>query len=99
MIHGFKVNIGGTDYTVPPFNLTFSERCENLVKKAPKNAGLSDQMRLFNPLLVENLQRNYPDIDADSVSDNIDALNFRLMMSAVFGNDPDRPVPTVAPVN
>ena len=63
MIRGTVVNIGGTDYTVPPFSVGLWERFDTALKgyDASDNKGVPSMVRTFAPLLAENIQRNAPD--------------------------------------
>ena len=62
LIRGESVNIGGTDYVVPPFTIGLWERFDALVASYGTESGQSvpQMVRHFAPLLVENVQRNYP---------------------------------------
>ncbi len=62
MIRGTVVDIAGSDYTVPPFTVGAWERFDALVKAFDAgDKGVGALVRTFSPLLVENVQRNYPE--------------------------------------
>lgn len=63
MIRGTLVNIGGADYTVPPFNIGQWERFDAQLKtfNDGEDKGIARMVRDFVPLIVENIQRNHPD--------------------------------------
>ena len=63
MIRGTLVNIGGTDYTVPPFTIGQWERFDAQLKafNDGEDKGVARMVRDFVPLIVENIQRNHPD--------------------------------------
>lgn len=71
MIPGTVVNVGGTDYTVPPFNIAMWERPELNVEGDP-NEKPADLLRRVGPALLDNLARNYPDIDKAAMLENLD---------------------------
>ncbi len=63
LIRGTTVNIGGNDYTVPPFTIGQWERFDAAGKalQDAEDKGVVAMVRAFSPLLVENIQRNHPD--------------------------------------
>ncbi len=63
MIRGTIVNIGGTDYTVPPFNMGLWERFDAQIKAYDQGDDKSvvGMVRGFVPMIAENIQRNYPE--------------------------------------
>lgn len=62
LVRGETVNIGGTDYVVPPFTVGQWERFDALLASyAEQPQGVAPMVRHFAPALVENVRRNYPD--------------------------------------
>ncbi len=98
MIRGTVVNIGGTDYTVPPFSMGLWERFDAQAKsyEAAQDKGVAQMVRAFVPLLVENLQRNYPDFAL--AADEWDLPTFMEVRAACLATS--RPTnPPQAPAN
>ena len=63
LIRGETVSIGGADYVVPPFTIGQWERFDALAASYAEQQGptVPQMVRHFAPLLIENVQRNYPD--------------------------------------
>lgn len=75
MIPGTVVNVGGTDYTVPPFNIAMWERPEFNTESDP-NEKPADLLRRLGPTLIDNLARNYADIDKAAMLADLDLPTF-----------------------
>jgi len=71
MIPGTVVNIGGTNYTVPPFNIAMWERPEFNTEGDPQETP-ANLLRRIGPALLDNLARNYPDIDKVAMLADLD---------------------------
>lgn len=71
MIQGTVVNVGGTDYTVPPFNIAMWERPEFNTEPEPGETPAT-LLRRLGPSLLDNLARNYPDIDRTAIMADLD---------------------------
>lgn len=81
MIRGITLNLGGTDYIVPPLSLGALEE-------------LQERIQAFDGTLAaagtvvdcahRALRRNYPDLTRDQVADMIDVGDFQDVMEAVM---------------
>lgn len=67
MIPGHTLNLGGTDYVVPPLNLGAIKQYQVQVQ-AMLASGTPD-MELIGTLLACALRRNYPDADVARIVD------------------------------
>jgi hypothetical protein len=88
MIDGVQINIGGTDYTVPPLNL-------KAVKKFSKNFHLlsdlgnninAEMMTFIADIIHTALIRNYPDITLDQVEEMVDIKTVGDILEAVLSS-------------
>ncbi len=98
MIRGTVVNISGADYTVPPFNMGLWERFDAQAKvfDAGDDKGIVKMVRDFAPLIVENVQRNYPEFSL--ATDEWDLPTFMEARAACLATS--RPAnPPSAPAN
>lgn len=75
MIPGTVVNVGGTEYVVPPFNIAMWERPE-FNEDGDPNEKPAALLRRIGPALIDNLARNYPDIDKAAMLDQLDLPTF-----------------------
>lgn len=99
MMPGTVVNVGGIDYTMPPFNIGHWERMEQADSDAKDGEMLtvSALLKRGGPILASNLRRNYPDLDESAFMDSLDLPAFtelRLAAQAVR-----RTTPQQAPVS
>jgi len=87
LIEGVKINLGGTEYVVPP--LSFKQ----LRTLQPKMGVLSsvgsmpneDQLDVIVEVIHMALSRNYPDLTTDQVSEALDLGNMKLILPAILG--------------
>lgn len=84
MIAGVAVNIGGTNYTVPPFNIGLWERWEDAQAKvnAEPDKRISAMLRDLGPVLIANVQRNYPEAQESALMDALDLPAFNELREA-----------------
>jgi hypothetical protein len=75
MIPGTVVNVGGTEYVVPPFNIAMWERPEFNADPDP-NEKPPELLRRIGPALLDNLARNYPEIDKNTMLADLDMPTF-----------------------
>ena len=100
MIHGRQVLIGESLYIVPPFNIDMLERLDALDREnAPDKTTTIDLLKHIGPLVVENVQRNYPQLDLAAVMKDMDAALYVELRAAGFATKRETaPNPTPAPV-
>ena len=75
MIPGIVVNVGGTEYVVPPFNIAMWERPE-FNTPGESNETPAALLRRIGPALLDNLARNYPEIDKAKIMADLDLPTF-----------------------
>lgn len=87
MIPGISVNLGGTDYIVPPLNLrTFFQFEEQVgVLQSPGAHSIADYAKAASAVLLAVIQRNYPDLTAEQFADMVDFTSLSPMVQAMFG--------------
>lgn len=86
MIEGAKINIGGTDYIVPPLNLkaikSFSKRFHLL---GDLGNNLNPEMMDFVAEIIHTaLIRNYPEITKEQVEEMVDLKTVGDVLECVF---------------
>jgi hypothetical protein len=87
LIDGVKIVLAGTEYTVPPINLRLYFKLETDIAKLsnPAETPLVDYMRAAVVVLLAVMQRNYPDMTADKLEDEIDFAALPVVVKAIFG--------------
>lgn len=106
MIAGISVNLGGTDYTVPPLNLRlfFAHEKDIETLTHPAASGTVEYTKAAVTVLHECLKRNYPDMDRDALLDAVDYPQLPGLIAAIFGQsgfvnrplEPNPPSPSPA---
>lgn len=87
LIPGVIVNLGGTDYTVPPLSFKQLRRMLDKINLigtidgAPSN----EQMDAIVEVVHSALARNYPDLTPDQVEDMLDLGNAGNVVKAIMG--------------
>lgn len=81
MTPGIVVDVNGTNYTVPPFSIGLWERFEEAGKSETPRT-VSQTLRAVGPIVVENLARNYPDVDQAKLMDGLDLPTFNELAAA-----------------
>lgn len=87
MIDGVTLNLGGTDYVVPPLNFKALRRLLPVIERFGK-AGASftpEQMDGVVEVVHAALTRNYPDFPREQLEDVIDLGNAATVLTAVLG--------------
>ena len=84
MTSGVKINLGGTDYILPPLN------CEALEQFGDQLETLNDQplvkkIGITVDLTLACLSRNYPEIKRDEVARFIDLSNMSDVIAVIMG--------------
>lgn len=87
MIPGIAMNLGGTDYTVPPLNLRlyFAHEKEVQTLQEPAKVSPSDYVRAAIVVLLAVLQRNYPEMTQERLEDALDYPKLPQVIAAIFG--------------
>lgn len=87
MIAGQQVNIGGTEYTVPPLNLRlFFEHKDNInVLTHPGAHDIVEYTNAAIAVLHDCLKRNYPDVSRDSLLDGVEYPDLPRLVGVIFG--------------
>jgi hypothetical protein len=88
MIEGVEIKMGDRTYTVPPLNFRqLKKYSADLARFSTITNGGNpyDGMTLAVPVITAAIQRNYPDVTEDEVSDMIDMGNYRRVLEAVMG--------------
>ena len=96
MIAGTKVTVLGTEYIVPPFNIRMWERPE--LNTVVENESPGAMLKRLGPVVLENLARNYPDIDQAKIMDDLDLPTFVELRGAGMAMRHESPNPPSAPV-
>lgn len=87
LIPGIKINMGGTEYVVPPLNFRqLEEHSEKLVQLSRMKVGetIYTDMTKIVPVVQAALSRNYPDITEEEVRNMLDMGNYRAVVDAVL---------------
>lgn len=86
MIPGTLINLGGTDYTVPPLNLRlfFQYEAQINVLTNPAAHSMADYAKAAGEVLLAVMQRNYPELTAEQFADLVDFGTLAPMVSAMF---------------
>lgn len=101
MIAGVQMDMGGTQYTVPPLNLRifFAHESDIDVLTHPGQNGTVAYTKAAVAVLHECLKRNYPDIGIDVLMDAVDYPQLPSLIAAIFGQSGfvSRPLATSQP--
>lgn len=92
MIEGTKINLGGTDYIVPALNFRQLKQFDVQIRGIQRLGESSDPMKELDtlvPVITAALQRNYPDLTADAVTELLDLGNYKSVFEAVLGVTPE----------
>lgn len=87
MIFGTSVNIGGTDYVVPPLNLRtyFDQQDAFKIATDPKDYSQIEVIEASLTLLVPTIQRNYPAFTREMLLD-VGMIELPSVVAAMFKN-------------
>lgn len=83
MIKGIKVNLGGTDYIVPPLSLGALELYQDELETFTGAIDKASTTLTIN-IGTAALRRNYPDLTREQVADMIDVANMMEVFEAVM---------------
>ena len=89
MINGATVNIGGTDFIVPPLTLGAVQRLmpqiELMSKAAAAKALTAESLGAVIAVVQAALVRNYPELGPNEVAELIDMKSMPAVIQAVLG--------------
>jgi hypothetical protein len=89
---GRTIRMGGTEYIIPAITLAHlkKHRATIVAIGNPKDGNPLEKMADALPVITDAFKRNYPDMDADAISDLIDMGNFPHVWMAVLGLDEEQ---------
>lgn len=87
---GNKISLGGVDYSVPALSVGQAAAFDEQITEIGKKGADPDQANLkliaeWIPIFLPAFQRNYPEMEAKFLEDNIDLNNFAEVREAVLG--------------
>lgn len=88
MIEGKTLNLGGTEYIVPPLNLGHIRRLQKDIERINQLDARSldnDAVDTMLKIIHTGLSRNYPDMTMEQLEELIDLGNMREVTQAVLG--------------
>ena len=89
---GVPVVIGGHTLLVPSLSLRqFKEHYLTLTAQ-PENESLLDQIERVLPVMLTAINRNYPEVSADDLRENLELATFRDVLLTVQGASGLKPV-------
>lgn len=86
MIEGATIKLAGTEYVVPPLNLSSIKRLKADLLKVNSGEANEDAMDSIARIVHAALVRNYPDMTIEQVEEKLDLQNFPQVLAAVMGN-------------
>ena len=81
MIPGIRINLSGTEYTVPPLSLGAIEVLQD--RLVSFKGTLADASTVIDAL-TDSLQRNYPDVTREKVAKIVGLENYEEVFEAVM---------------
>jgi len=81
---GITLNLGGTDYILPPISLGALEQLQTRVSEFKGDVNDGKQVSTVIDSALASMQRNYPDITREQVADMIDIGNMADVFAAVM---------------
>lgn len=83
---GVAINLGGTEYTVPPLSLGQIKKYKDLLSqiKVSNDPTVEDFDNLLT-VIHAALSRNYPEITVEQLTEMIDLGNLGMVVQAVMG--------------
>lgn len=87
MIDGVKINLGGTEYVVPPLSLKQAKKYEPALKEFRTSGGGLDEKGLDTVVDVIHaaISRNYPEVKRENLEETLDLGNWSTAWYAVLG--------------
>lgn len=86
MIAGKKLNLGGTEYVVPPFPMRILREHPEWLKavRALEDIPTPEQTEAIVGIIHSALHRNYPDLTFEQVEDMLDVPGSFMALAAVM---------------
>lgn len=87
LIPGVIVEMGGTEYTIPPLNFSAIKKLSSkLATLKDMGEGLPDDEQIDTMIEIIHLavKRNYPDVTVDEVADMLDMSNAMQAVGAIM---------------
>ena len=87
MLEGIKINLGGREFTAPPLPLKVFRLHPDWFEILNDLTGLPtpETVEIMTQIILAALQRNYPDLTAETLEDLLDVSNMPIAMRAVMG--------------
>ena len=89
---GVKVMIGGAEYVVPPLNLRQIKQFQDTIGEQMKKASAASgdglnltELDSMKEVILAAMQRNYPELSAEWIDENIDMGNLISVFVAAMG--------------
>ncbi len=106
MISGTLVKIGGQDYVVPPYNFGRIKRIAPHLQQLSAYLQQPSATSIMNDayldavlqLLLIALERNYPDITADFLQENLDWAEVPAFMEVIVNQFVEKKVENLTPI-
>ncbi|HFC8542720.1 TPA: hypothetical protein ACFP4Q_000834 [Neisseria weaveri] len=85
-VNGVTVNLGGTDYVIPPLSLGALEQLQDKIGGIQGDGNVNDVKQVSTVIDCAHaaLKRNYPDMTREEVADLIDLSNMQDVFRAVM---------------
>ncbi len=86
MIEGRTVNIGGTDYTVPPFPMKLIRLHPEWIRsvRSIEDIPTAEQTEAIVGIIHSAIARNYPDVSMEALEDALDIRTALEALAAVM---------------
>jgi len=87
MIDGVKINLGGTEYLVPPLSFKQLRNLQPKLLTLTKMGSVPDvkQLDTVTEIVFVALSRNYPELTQEQVGNLLDLGNMKLIVPAIMG--------------
>jgi hypothetical protein len=85
MFKGISIDLGGTEYVVPPLSLEKLEELEPQFQAlATPSASLPERVQRLMPILLASFQRNYAEITEAQLRQLLDLPSLNLVVEAIM---------------
>lgn len=87
MIEGIKINLGGTEYIVPPLNFKSLKRLQPIIESLSQiDITMTDkQIDDIAEIVHAAISRNYPDFTKEQILDVLDLGNIGPILASILG--------------
>jgi hypothetical protein len=84
---GVAMKLGGKEIVVPPLSLKLIRKYQEELKNIGNFSGVPgpEQIDLISKVILDAIQRNYPDFTMDELEEVIDVKNMRTLFQAIMG--------------